>query len=147
MEFNQLEGYYSCLPIITCIFAGLMIDHWGIGRSIVLFSIVSIIGLCVYEYSAVTENFTMAFIGRSIFGMGSEAQSIYIATAINIWFRFDGLRRATAIVALSGSLGSVLSNYLSITLYENYKNPLVTLPPALFINCLAMFAVIWVNVI
>ena len=67
-----------------------MIDHWGIGRSIVLFSIVSIIGLCIYEYSAVTENFTMAIIGRSIFGVGSEAQSIYIATAINIWFRFDG---------------------------------------------------------
>jgi hypothetical protein len=54
MEFNQLEGYYSGLAIPTCIFAGLMIDHWGIGRSIVLFSIVSIIGLCIYEYSAVT---------------------------------------------------------------------------------------------
>jgi hypothetical protein len=89
----------------------------------------------------------LAIIGRSILGVGSEAQCIYIATAINIWFRFDGLCFATAFVALSGSLGSALSNYLSITLYEEYKNPLVTLPPAMFINCLAMLAVIWVNVI
>lgn len=73
MDFNKLEGYYSILPILTCIPAGLMIDHWGIGRSIVLFSIVSIIGLCIYEYSAVTENFTLAIIGRSILGVGSEA--------------------------------------------------------------------------
>lgn len=73
MDYNKLEGYYSILPIFTCIPAGLMIDHWGIGRSIVLFSIVSIIGLCIYEYSAVTENFTLAIIGRSILGVGSEA--------------------------------------------------------------------------
>lgn len=86
-------------------------------------------------------------VGRAIFGIGSEAQMVWLATVINIWFHYENLCLASAMVSLSGKIGSLVANYISMYLYEEYKKVEVTQPPSLIINSLVMLAVIWINVI
>jgi len=44
-------------------------------------------------------------------------------------------------------MGTMVSNEVTLWLYNKYMNVLVTLPPSLILNTLVMLVVIWINVI
>jgi hypothetical protein len=76
------------------IFAVFIITVYRSG--IIVFTILSISGLIIFALSAKMKSFTLACLGRAIYGMGAEAQNIWVATVVSIWFYYGELSFATA---------------------------------------------------
>jgi MFS family permease len=72
LEFNMLYSIFSLPNIILPIFGGILIDKLGVGLSLMIFSIIDLLGEAVVMFGAFKSNYTLMMIGRLILGVGSE---------------------------------------------------------------------------
>lgn len=61
-----------------------------------VFTVVSIMGLFIVALGVTYRCYWVLFIGRGIFGVAAEAQNIWIATIISIWFYYGEISSASA---------------------------------------------------
>lgn len=101
---------YSFPSILICIPAGLLIDRFGIRVMILWFTSFSTIGMTLFALSVPLRDAKMALVGRMLFGIGAEAQNVWLATVISIWFHFGEMAFATALVTCFGKGGSIASS-------------------------------------
>jgi MFS family permease len=74
---------------------------------------ISIAGLLLFSLAVTLKSFDLLIIGRAIFGIGAEAQNIWIATIISIWFYYGEISFAAAWIGCAGKLGSILADFLT----------------------------------
>ena len=80
---------YSFPNFILPLFGGLMIDKMGIGISIIVFSSLLTAGQAVFAVGGFMANeagFTVAIIGRVLFGLGGESLNVCQSTIVSRWF-------------------------------------------------------------
>lgn len=103
------------LPLI----GGVLIDKIGINFSILLFSLLLVLGQGVFTVSGFmgtedqSENaaFYVALAGRFIYGLGAESLTVCQSTVISRRFIGKELSLALALNVSVGRLGSVFNNY------------------------------------
>ena len=106
------------------LFGGIFIDKFGVHFWIILFSLFTIIGQAIFtisgyladSYSFNNGSFSIAIIGRMIFGLGGEYLGIWQSTIICKWFNGKELSFALGVVLSVSWFGNTLTNYFIPTL-------------------------------
>lgn len=116
----MLYSVYSYPNVILPLFGGVLIDKIGINFSIILFSILLVIGQGVFAISGFVgesnngvgnQAFIIAIVGRVIFGLGGESLNVCQSTIVSRWFIGNELSLALGINISISRLGSVFNNY------------------------------------
>ncbi len=119
-----MQSAYSIPNIVLCIMSGLAIDRFGTSWSIVVFTIISIVGLALFALSAHNSSLWLAIIGRGIYGIGAEGQFIWFNTIISIWFYYGEISFACAMGGCISRFGSVMADIFGPLAYHKSGNSL-----------------------
>lgn len=87
--------------------AGLFSDSWGPRRTITLFFSIAVIGSL---FLGLSENLTMAIIGRLMVGIGISMLFVPTMKVLAEWFKPNEFAMMTGILMAMGGLGSLISS-------------------------------------
>ena len=104
------------MPLID----GLIIDKWGINKSIILCSSINLIGQLVITVGSIYHNFIVMVIGRGIFGIGSEMAYVVIPTLVTRWFLGKELSLELGFSQCFPFLVSYSTGFFVPSLYSKY---------------------------
>ena len=108
---------YSVAAILCVLLAGLMIDRIGTRRASLILSALVVTGACLV---AVAPNFTVAAIGRFIFGAGSESLIVAQSAILARWFRGKELALSFGITLAIMRLGTLFSFNTVSSISDNF---------------------------
>ncbi len=105
-QIGATYSAYSIAAIFTVFLGGLIIDKIGTRRASLLFSSLVVLGATVV---ALANSMTMIYVGRIIFGMGSEALVVCQSAILARWFKGKELALAFGIALTLSRLGTIFS--------------------------------------
>lgn len=108
---------YSIAAILCVLLAGLMIDRIGTRRASLILSGLVVAGACLV---AIAPNFTVAAIGRFIFGAGSESLIVAQSAILARWFRGKELALSFGITLAIMRLGTLFSFNTVSAISDNF---------------------------
>ncbi len=134
---------YSIAAIISVLMGGFLIDKIGTRRASMIFAGLVAIGATIV---ALANNIVVLYIGRFIFGAGSEALVVAQSAILARWFKGKELALSFGIALTISRLGTLFSfntEALISSYFGNYKAALW----AAVIFCLVSFGAVLVYVI
>ena len=120
-----LNAIYSVPNIIMVLIGGIIIDRIGTRRSILIFSVLCLVGAAV---TASAGNLTVMATGRLIFGLGAESLIVAVTTTLAKWFKGKELSFAFGLnltIARLGSFAALNSPSWAKPAYEYWQYPLL----------------------
>ena len=140
-NIGLLNAIYSFPNIIMVLVGGIIIDKIGTRKSVVIFTILVMIGALVTAFKG--DIVTMSA-GRLIFGLGAESMIVAITTIIARWFKGKELSFAFGLNLTVARLGSFLalnSPTWGKNLYNYWQSPLwVTVGAGIFaVFCIILY--------
>ena len=97
---------YSVAAIICVLLAGVMIDRIGTRKASLILSGLVVAGACIV---AIAPNYTIAAVGRFIFGAGSESLVVAQSAILARWFRGKELAFSFGVTLALMRLGTLFS--------------------------------------
>lgn len=102
-----LNSSYSVAAVLTLLFGGMIIDRIGTKKSILLFSVICLLGAIL---TAIQGTFATMVAGRVTLGLGAEALIVAITTALAKWFKGKELSFAFGVNLTIARLASVAAD-------------------------------------
>jgi len=138
-----LQAIYSFPNIFTVVIGGLIIDRFGLRKSLLLFGILSLIGPAI---TASSGTLAVMAAGRLIFGMGAESLNVAVTAALARWFKGKELSFAFGLnltICRLGTFAALNSPTWARAAYANWRYPfLIALGMSVF--CVIGTAIYWV---
>jgi MFS family permease len=142
-QFGWLNASYSLTALLTLLIGGILIDRFGIKKSLLLFSALCVVGALL---TALKGNFYLMVTGRAIVGLGAESQIVAVTTALARWFKGKELSFAFGINLTIARIASIAADnsptWAKFAFYPNgvdaqpsWHRPLVL---ATVVGCLAV---------
>ena len=103
---GSLYSAYSLAAIFIVFFGGMLIDRLGPRKASLLFSVLVTLGAVIV---AMAQSTAMLFVGRFVFGAGSEALVVAQSAIIARWFKGKELALAFGISLTLSRLGTLFS--------------------------------------
>lgn len=103
---GAMYSVYSIAAVIAVLFGGYLIDRIGTRRASLLFSALVTVGAAVV---AAAPDLPMLYVGRIIFGMGSETMIVAQSAIVARWFTGKELALAFGITLTISRLGTLFS--------------------------------------
>jgi MFS family permease len=97
---------YSIAAIISVLIGGFLIDKLGTRKASMIFSLLVLIGSILVAFG---NNLTVVFIGRFIFGAGSEPLVVAQSAMLSRWFKGKELALSFGIALTVSRLGTLFS--------------------------------------
>ena len=116
---------YSIAAIISVLIGGFLIDRMGARKASIIFSVLVFVGAALV---AVADNLTVLFIGRFIFGAGSEPVVVVQSAILSRWFKGKELALSFGIaltVSRMGTLFSFNTGELISSYFGSYRYALI----------------------
>ena len=116
---------YSIAAIISVLIGGFLIDRMGTRKASIIFSILVFIGAALVAFA---NNLTLLFIGRFIFGAGSEPVVVVQSAILSRWFKGKELALSFGIaltVSRMGTLFSFNTGELISSYFGSYRYALI----------------------
>lgn len=116
---------YSIAAIISVLIGGFLIDYLGTRMASMIFSILVLIGAALVAFA---DNITVLFIGRFIFGAGSEPLVVAQSAILSRWFKGKELALSFGIALTVSRLGTLFSfntGELISNYYGGYRYALI----------------------
>lgn len=112
-QFNRLYTIIAIPNIFFAIFIGIIIDHFGIRTSYIIFSI----GLPVFQIivaaGAQFRSYSLMLAGRFLFGIVNQSLIIAQACYISKWFMGKELAFALGLATALPELGNAFNSFFS----------------------------------
>src|SRR5271169_3933936 len=105
--FGWLNAIYSLTALATLLIGGILIDRFGIKKSLLLFSTLIVLGALL---TALKGNFYMMVAGRGLVGLGAESQIVAVTTALARWFKGKELSFAFGINLTIARMASIAAD-------------------------------------
>ncbi|CAD7932787.1 unnamed protein product [Amoebophrya sp. A120] len=142
-QFGLLQSVYSWPNMILPLFGGLLIDVFGIRKSLLLFMSLVFAGQVVYSLGLLQKSFATSLVGRVIFGLGGESLNVASLALVAMWFKGAELAFAMGIIICVSRLGSVAAFNSQEQLIEAHGVPEASFVGSAimgfsFLNCLAV---------
>lgn len=128
---------YSIAAIFSVFLGGLLIDRIGTRRASLLFSSLIVLGAF---FVAVAGNIYTIYIGRVIFGIGSESLVVCQSAILARWFKGKELALAFGISLTLSRLGTILSFNIEASIAEKFGNFRYALWAAFLFCVLSLFS-------
>jgi MFS family permease len=126
---GALYSVYSLAAIVTLLLGGMIIDRFGTRKASLAFSTLVTLGACIV---ALAPGIEVAYLGRFLFGAGSES----LITAQNAiwarWFRGKELALAFGVSITISRLGTLFSFNTEALVAERYGPAIALWAAALF---------------
>lgn len=103
---GTMYSVYSLAAIFAVLAGGFLIDRAGVRIGSLIFSTLVVIGAAVVAWA---PNITMMYVGRILFGMGSETMIVAQSAIIARWFSGKELAMAFGISLTVSRLGTLFS--------------------------------------
>jgi len=129
--FNTM---YSVAAILVLLFAGLLIDRLGTRKASIIFSVLVFAGAAIVWQA---KSIPLMFVGRFIFGAGSEPLVVAQSAMLARWFKNKELALSFGVALTVSRLGSLfaLNNGELITKYfGSFRNALLAAVAACVIS-------------
>ncbi len=120
--FNTM---YSVAAILVLLFAGILIDRMGTRKASLIFSVLVFVGAAIVWQA---KSIPLMFVGRFVFGAGSEPLVVAQSAMLARWFKNKELALSFGVALTVSRLGSLfaLNNGELITKYfGNFRNALL----------------------
>ncbi len=138
-----LQAIYSFPNIFTVVIGGLIIDRFGLRKSLLLFGILSLVGPAI---TASSGTLAVMAAGRLIFGMGAESLNVAVTAALARWFKGKELSFAFGLnltICRLGTFAALNSPTWARAAYASWRYPfLIALGMSVF--CVIGTAIYWV---
>lgn len=124
-QLGTLNGIYSLPNIFMVLIGGIIIDRFGVRRSLFAFTLIWMMGAAVTAFQG---DFVTMALGRLIFGLGAESMIVAVSAAIVQWFKGRELSLAFALnltIARFGSFAALNSPTWARELYSDWQPPLI----------------------
>ena len=105
--FGRLNSSYCIAAVITLLFGGYLVDRLGIRKSLLLFSVLCLVGAVL---TALSGDFHTMIAGRAILGFGAESQIVAVTTSLARWFKGKELSFAFGINLTIARLASIAAD-------------------------------------
>ncbi|MBP7149265.1 MAG: MFS transporter [Acidobacteria bacterium] len=105
-QLGLLYSMYSIAAILTVFLGGMLIDRIGTRRASLLFSITVMVGAAIVAFA---PNIYVAYVGRFVFGAGSESLVVAQNAILSRWFRGKELALAFGISLTISRLGTLFT--------------------------------------
>src|SRR5215510_1876989 len=126
---GALYAVYSLAAIFTLLFGGVFIDRFGTRKSSLVFSVLVTLGACIVAWAPGIQT---AYVGRLLFGAGSEslitAQNVMLAR----WFKGKELALAFGVTLAISRIGTLFSFNTEALIATRYGPPAALWAAALF---------------
>ena len=139
-NIGAMYSMYSVAAIIAVFAAGFLIDILGTRKASMIFSITVVIGAAIVAFSATTNNLSILYIGRFIFGAGSEPLVVAQSAILARWFKGKELALAFGIALTVSRLGTLFALNTGELISTNYGGPFYALLAAMFMCVLSLLA-------
>jgi len=116
--FGDFYFYESIPNVIVPLFGGLITDFLGVRVSIIIFSLLVILGQLLFTYGGYLLNFNLMILGRFIFGIGSETLTSSQTVITSKWFVGKELAFSFGVTLCVARLGSASNSVMSPLIYE-----------------------------
>ncbi len=103
---GKMYTMYSVAAILSVLIGGILIDRLGTRRASLIFSLLVFIGSCVVAWA---RSIPMLFLGRFIFGAGSEPLIVAQMAMVSRWFKGKELALAFGITLTVSRIGTLFS--------------------------------------
>ena len=118
-EFANLYSFYSWPNVVLPAVGGFLIDKYlGIPGGAILFSFIICIGQIIVAVGGFTNNLSVMYLGRFVFGLGGEslavAQNMYAVS----WFKGKELNMVFGLQLSAARLGSTMNFLVMDTVLE-----------------------------
>lgn len=126
---GSLYSAYSIAAIAIVFFGGVITDRLGTRRASFLFSLLVTLGALIV---ALAQSSTMLFVGRLVFGAGSESLVVAQLAILSKWFKGKELALSFGVALTISRLGTLFSfntEALIASYYGNFRS-------ALWVACL-----------
>lgn len=138
-----LQAIYSFPNIFTVVIGGLIIDRFGLRKSLMIFGALSFLGPAI---TAASSSLAPMAAGRLIFGMGAESLNVAVTAALARWFRGKELSFAFGLnltICRLGTFAALNSPTWARSAYANWRWPfLIALGFSFF--CVVGVAIYWI---
>src|SRR5215831_19057024 len=105
--FGWLNASYSLAAILTLLIGGVLIDRFGLRKSLMLFSALCLAGAALTAFKG---DFGTMVAGRTLLGLGAESQIITVTTALARWFKGKELSFAFGINLTIARVASIAAD-------------------------------------
>ena len=111
--FDGLYSVYSLPNIVLPLAGGVIVDRWGVVRSLHLFTLLILLGQVVFAAACSAGSLQGMLLGRALFGLGGENLSVAQSAFVTEWFQTKELALALGVTLSVARFGSVLNNSAS----------------------------------
>jgi MFS family permease len=136
-SIGQMYTLYSIAAILSVFVGGLLIDRVGTRRASLLFSLLVTVGALIV---AVAPNIWILYIGRFIFGWGSESLVVAQSAIFTRWFKGKELAFAFGVGLTISRLGTLFSFNTEALIAEYFGQYSAALWAAVFFCGLSLAA-------
>jgi len=122
---GMMYTMYSIAAILSVLIGGFLIDRLGTRKASMLFSVLVILGAGIVAFA---DNLPMLFVGRFVFGAGSEPLVVAQSAILARWFKGKELALSFGIALTVSRLGTMFSfntGELIASVYGGYKYALI----------------------
>ncbi|MCP4152228.1 MAG: major facilitator superfamily domain-containing protein 1 [bacterium] len=105
-DVGTMYGMYSIAAIIAVFAAGFLIDRLGTRKASMIFSILVFLGAAIVAFA---PNLTILYIGRFVFGAGSEPLVVVQSAILARWFKGKELALAFGIALTVSRIGTLFA--------------------------------------
>eukprot|EP00392_Amoebophrya_sp_AT5.2_P003500 g3505.t1 len=142
-QFGLLQSVYSWPNTVLPLFGGLLIDLFGIRKSLILFMSLVFAGQVLYSFGLLQQSYTTAMAGRVVFGLGGESLNVASLALVALWFKGQELAFAMGIIICVSRLGSVCAFNTQEQMIESEGVPFASFVGSgimafSYLNCLAV---------
>jgi MFS family permease len=106
-RFGWLNSSYSVAAVATLLIGGIIIDKFGIRRSLFIFSVLCLAGATL---TAAQGSFGTMVAGRTVLGLGAESMIVAVTVALAKWFKGKELSFAFGVNLTVARLASVAAD-------------------------------------
>ncbi len=106
-DFGWLNASYSIAAVATLLIGGIIIDRFGIRKSLLLFSALCVVGALL---TSLKGSFFLMVTGRTVVGLGAESQIVAVTTALARWFKGKELSFAFGINLTIARIASIAAD-------------------------------------
>ncbi len=105
--FGWLNASYSVTAVATLLIGGIIVDRFGIKKSLLFFSALILLGALL---TSLRGNFYLMVAGRAVVGLGAESQIVAVTTALARWFKGKELSFAFGINLTIARIASIAAD-------------------------------------
>jgi MFS family permease len=132
---GSLYSAYSIAAIAIVFFGGIITDRLGTRRASLLFSLLVTLGALIV---AVANSSWMIFVGRLVFGAGSESLVVAQLAILSKWFKGKELALSFGVALTISRLGTLFSFNTEALIASYFGNFRSALWAAFFLCCLSL---------